>query len=308
MKISIKNLVFLGTLLFGLFTSEAGADELRVVTTIPDLADIAERIGGDQVSVTSLAKGTENIHAVQLRPSHLVKMNKADLFIEMGLSLEHAYVPGLLLAARNSKIEPGKPGFVNCSDGWEALDVPVRISRADAADIHPMGNPHYNLDPAGGRHIADRILEGLVRVRPESEEYFRERHAAYGRELEEAAKRWKKLAEQFAGEKVVIYHRSFSYFAKATGLEIAGELEPKPGVPPSPRDLARAIELIEREGVTLILTGRWSNNKSVRFVAEKTGVRVLEIPIMVKGVPRVDSWIGMMDFLHEKIAEHHRGE
>lgn len=292
-------------ILASIASSLPAADELQVVATIPDLADIARRIGGDEVEVVSLAKGTESIHSVQIRPSHLVKMNRADLFLEMGLSLEHAYVPELLRAARNPDIEAGAPGFVNCSEGWKPVEVPEVISRADAADVHPMGNPHFNLDPAGGGHIAARILEGLVRVRPEKETYFRERHAAYLRELDEAAKRWAKLTETIRGHKVVIYHRSFSYFARATGLIIAGELEPKPGVPPSPKDLARAIELIEREGVTLILTAKWSNNKSVRFVAEKTGAKVLEIPIMVKGVKRADSWIAMIDFLHEQIAAHY---
>jgi len=247
MKVSIKTIALLVLLLGGAPAAEATPDELEVVTTIPDLADIAERIGGDRVSVSSLAKGTQNIHSVQIRPSHLVKMNKADVFIEMGLSLEHAYVPGLLQAARNEKIDPGQPGFINCSEGWKPVEVPEQISRQEAADLHPMGNPHYNLSPDGGRHIADRILEGLSRVQPASEGYFRKRHAAYVKELDEAKKRWAKLAKKLKGEKVVIYHNSFTYFSRAAELDVVDMLEPKPGVPPTPTSLAKTIAKIREE-------------------------------------------------------------
>ena len=282
--------------------SSVGMERLRVVTTIPDLADIANELGGDRVEVLSIAKGTQNIHAVPLKPSVLVAVSRADLFLEMGLSLEHAYVPALLRKARNPKIQPGEPGFVNCSDGWKAINVPDEISRAAAADIHPQGNPHFNLDPEGGAHIARAVLSGLVRVDPEGREYYEERHARYTERLEEAGKRWKELGAKLAGKKVVTYHPDFSYFAERYSMQVVGTVEPKPGVPPSPKDLARLVEQMKSEGCTLVLTARWSNNKNVRFVAEKAGAKVLEVPIMVGGVSGVDSWIAMMDFLHESLV------
>ena len=278
-------------------------DELAVVTTIPDLEDIVREIGGDRVEVHSLARGTENIHAVVVRPSDLVKMSRADLFVQIGLSLEHAYVPGLLQRCRNPRIQPDQPGFVNASDGWQALDVPATLSRGLSADLHPAGNPHMNLDPSAGGFLAQRILEGLGRVDPDSREYYEKRHAAYVQELARAGERWAALAERSRGGRVVTYHSDFTYFVRSRGIEVVATLEPKPGVPPTPRDLARVIETMKSEGVDVILTAKWSNDKSVRFVAEKTGARVLELPVMVGGSPEATSWIAMMDFLHERLAD-----
>jgi ABC-type Zn uptake system ZnuABC Zn-binding protein ZnuA len=290
------------SLLVSLLTSASAAAELRVVTTIPDLADIVREIGGDRVRVDSLAKGTMNIHSVPLRPSALVKVNKADLFVQMGLSLEHSFVPGLLMGARNRRIEPSAPGFVNCSVGWEAIDVPAEVDRGQTADIHPEGNPHFNLDPRSGRHMARQVLDGLVRVDPGSKDYYEERHAAYVEKLEAAETRWEAMAEKMRGTEVVTYHFDFDYFARSRGMVVVDTIEPKPGVPPAPRDLAQIIALMKEKGVKLVLTAKWSNNKSVRFVAQKAGARVLELPVLVGGVEGTETWIGMMDHLHDRLA------
>jgi len=281
----------------------AGDDGLRVVVTIPDLADIAREIGGDRVDdLYTLAKGTMNVHSVPVRPSAVVKMNKADLFVQIGLSLEHAYVPGLLLGSRNDAIQPGAAGFVNCSVGWEPIQVPPTLDRSVSADVHPQGNPHMNLDPKSGRHMAQRILEGFLAVDPDHAEDYRARHAAYVARIARAEERWEALAVPLHGAKVVTYHRDFAYFARATGMEVVCTLEPKPGVPPTPSDLARVVETMKAEGVRVILTARWANGKAVRFAAEKTGATVLEAPVMVEGVPEAKTWIGMMDFLYERLG------
>ena len=276
--------------------------QLKVVATIPDLVDIAQEIGGEHVTVTGIAKGTENIHSVSIRPSHLAAVNRADVLIQIGLSLEHAYVPSLLEKGRNPRIQPGTPGFINCSEGWAALDVPDEISRGDAADIHPLGNPHMNLDPRGGRHIATRIRDGLVRADPEHAAAFERNFAAYGKKLDAAEARWEKLAAKLKGKKIAVYHNDFTYFARSRGMEIVASVESKPGVPPSPGDLAETVKVLRREGVKVLLSAKWSNNKDVRFVAEKAGARVVEIPIMVNGVPGADTWIGMMDTLHRSLV------
>jgi ABC-type Zn uptake system ZnuABC Zn-binding protein ZnuA len=281
----------------------AASAQLRVVATIPDLADVAREIGGDLVDVKTIAKGTENVHSVSIRPSDLVAVNRADVLIQVGLSLEHAYVPGLIEKARNKRILPGAPGFVDCSEGWEAIDVPDEISRGAAADVHPLGNPHMNLDPRAGRHLAERIREGLARADPEHAEAYAQNHAAYVRKLDVAEKRWAELGAKLKGAKVALYHRDFTYFARRYGMEVVATVEPKPGVPPSPRDLAGIVEVLRREEVKLVLTAKWSNNKDVRFVADKAGARVLEIPILVGGVAGADSWIDMMDVLHTSLVD-----
>ena len=281
----------------------AGADELSVVATVPDLADIARAIGGDRVDVTSITKGTMNMHAVPLKPSTLIAVNRADLFLQMGLSLEHAYVPGLLQRAKNARIQPGKPGFVNCSEGWKPLDVPESLSRIRGTDLHPLGNPHFNLDPRGGKHIADRILEALLRVDPDGADDHRARHARWSEGYEASFLRWKELGERLRGQKVVAYHRDFTYFLRFHGIELVGTLEAKPGVPPTPNGLLGLINRMQDENVSVILTARWSNNKTVRFVAEKTAAVIVEAPIMVGGVPGADTWLTMMDSLHESVAK-----
>jgi len=281
----------------------AGASaQLKVVATIPDLADIAREIGGELVEVTTIAKGTENIHSVSIKPSHLVAVDRADVLLEIGLALEHAYVPALLEKGRNPRIRPGAPGFVNCSEGWQPLDVPSQVSRSEGADLHPLGNPHMNLDPRAGRHFADRILEAFSRVDPAHEADYKRNHAAYVAKLDAAGKRWAEIGEKLKDKQVAIYHDDVTYFVRAYGMDVVARIEPKPGVPPTPRDLAATVEKLRAAGVKVILTAKWSNNKDVRFVAEKAGAQVVEVPVMVGGVEGAGSWIQMMDRLHASIA------
>lgn len=277
--------------------------KLAVVATIPDLADLARQIGGDRVDVLSLAKGTENVHRVALRPSGLVAVGRAELFLQVGLSLEHAFVPGLLEAARNSRLEPGKPGLVTVSDGFEALEVPADVSRSDAADVHPMGNPHMNLSPAAGRHMAGRVLAGLIGVDPEGKDIYAANHRRYLEALTEAEARWAKLGERLKAKKIVVYHREFSYFAAAYGMEVVGEVEPQPGVPPTPSHLAGLVKAIQEHDVRAVVTASWSNDRNVRFLGERTDAVALELPTMVGGTKRSGSWIALMDELHERLAD-----
>lgn len=277
-------------------------DTLRVVTTIPDLEDLVERIGGDRVEVESIARGQENIHSVPVKPSSLVSVNRADVFVQIGLSLEHAYVPGLLEAGRNKRIQPGQPGFVNTSAGWEAIDVPAEISRGRSADIHPQGNPHINLSLHGGRFLAQRVLEGLVRVDPGSADAYRARHAAYARELDVAEERWTAARAKLVGRKVVTYHTEFAYFARDTGLVIATTIEARAGVPPTAADLARVIETMKRDDIGVIVTPRWSNNDSVQFIADRTGARIVEVPTMVQTKGEPSTWISLIDILLQRLG------
>ena len=271
------------------------ADELDVLATIPDLGDVAEAIGGERVDVTTVARGTENVHAVALRPSTMVAANRADLFLQVGLSLEHAWVPGLLERSRNRAIQPGQPGFVNTSDGFPAIQVPDVVSRSQAVDLHPNGNPHINLDPRAGRHFADAVLTGLVRVDPRHEQGYRERHAAYLERLSAAEERWSETLAALEGTRVVAYHGEFAYLAAAAGIEVVDLLEPKPGVPPTPGHLAEVIATMRKERVGVVLTAKWSNGSAVERVAEATGATVVELPTMVRGARGVETWIELID-------------
>jgi len=282
-------------------STTAPAETLRVVTTLPDLADIAREIGGDRVDVQSIYKGKENTHALTAKPSHLVAMSKADVFIQVGLSLETSFVPGLLEAARNKRIQPGAPGFVTVSAGWEPLDVPSSVSRK-AGDVHPQDNPHMNLDPRAGEFMADRILAGFIAVDPAGESVYRSRHADYVKRVQAAKARWDALGASWKGKKVVVYHQEYDYLIAYYGMELEGKIEPKPGIAPTPNHVAELIDAMKRDHAEAILTAIWSNNDTVARIAEKTGAKAVEVPNMCGGLPGTDTWIGMMDVLHQRLA------
>lgn len=297
-----RTLLGLAILMLLVPASAGPRERLKVVTTIPDLADLVREIGGERVEVSSIARGLENLHAVSARPSHLVAMSRADLFVEVGRSLEVGFVPGLLENARNERIRPGKPGFVNISEGWEMLDVPAELSRK-AGDIHPQGNPHLNLDPRAGRHMAERVLAGLVGVDPASKDAYQARFEAYGMRLAEAEARWEAAAADWKGRKVVVYHQEYGYLALAHGIEILASIESKPGIPATPNHMADVIAAMKAQGCKVILTASWSNGKDVARVAEATGATVVELPNQCGGLKGAESWIGMMDLIHARMAK-----
>jgi len=276
-------------------------EALRVVTTLPDLADIAREIGGERVSVQSLYKGKENTHSLTAKPSHLVALSKADVFIQVGLSLEMSFVPGLLESARNRRVQPGAPGHVTVSAGWKALDVPTSVSRK-AGDVHPQGNPHMNLDPRAGEFMAERILAGLLAVDPAGEALYERRHADYVERVRAARARWDALGANWKEKKIVVYHQEYDYLAECYGLAIVGKIEPKPGIPPTPNHVAELVAAMKREHAAAILTAFWSNNDTVERIAEESGAAVVELPNMCGGLPGTETWIGMMDVLHQRLA------
>ncbi len=280
----------------------AASGPLRVVTTLPDLADITRRIGGDRVEVTALTKGRENLHHVSARPSHLVALSRADVLVQVGLSLEMGFLPGLLENANNPKIRPGMPGFVNVSVGWDPLNGPTVVTRKDG-DVHPDGNPHLNLDPRGGRQMAARILAGLVAVDPAGKAAYEARAAEYGQELDAAEARWDAAAKTWAGRRIVTYHMEYDYLARRYGLEIVGTIESKPGIPPTPGHVAQLVAKMKAADARVILTAPWSNSGEVERIAEATVAKVVELPNQCGGIDRTDTWIAMMDLMHERLAQ-----
>ena len=282
-------------LLCTLLTSATRAeDPLRVVATVPDLEDIAKVIGGERVELSCLSKGSENLHNVRVRPSMMVSIRRADVLLQSGLSLESTWLPSLLLTARNSKLQPGQPGLVNCSEDWPAIQVPQSLSR-QGGDLHPNGNPHFNLDPAAGAHIAQRIAAALTEIDPLGEELYAKNLESYLKAIQAREARWKALVEGLKGKRVAVYHQEFGYLAQFAGIEVAISIESKPGIPPTPRDVARVVGELREKDVEVILTASWSNNRIVADIAEKSGARVLELPTQVGGATWAKTWIELVD-------------
>ena len=277
------------------------AKALKVVATIPDLADFAQRIGGERVEIKTLSKGTENLHNVHVRPSMLIALSRADLFLEMGLSMEAAWLPELLVRSGNDAIQPGSKGFQNCSVGWTAIDVPDSLSRKEG-HLHPEGNPHFNLDPRAGRHLATTVHAALVRVDPGGEEFYDANLKTTLKALEVAEARWAKLGKQWKGKQVCVYHTEFNYFAQRYGMQLAVSIEPQPGIPPTPGDVARVVKEMREQEVGVILTAAWSNNRQVADIARKAEAQVIELPNQVKGADWAPDWIQFQDGLHARIA------
>lgn len=280
----------------------APAAKLDVVATTPDLAFFAESIGGDRVDVKSLAKGRENMHALVVKPRTIVAMSRADLLLENGLSLESTWLPDLILASRNKALSYETGGRVNCGADFEPLEVPTTLSRKEG-DVHPEGNPHFTLSPTAGRHIASRVLAGLIALDPEGRELFESRHAALTKHLDKAEARWALYRPLFDGKPAVVYHQEFDYLVDYLGLEIVATLEPKPGIAPTPAHIARVIGVIEKHEVPVVLTAPWSNNRSASAVAAKSGAEVLELPALVGGASFATDWFTLIDGSLERLCE-----
>ena len=278
-----------------LAVSATGADKLKVVTTIPDLADMTRQIGGDQVDVTSLATGVEDIHAVPMKPSFAVRLNRADAVVLLGLEAEHAFLPALLEAARNPKILRDAPGYIDCSVYITPLEVPTRIDRA-LGDQHPMGNPHYNADPVMAKEAARAIADGLSRLRPEHEADFKKNLAAFEEKLDAAIARWEREAAPLRGKKLVSYHPDLIYFAERFGMEPVGTIEIRAGVDPTPGHIADLEERMRREKVDLVVRELHYPAGLAETVARATGAKLVELPVMVGGVPEAKDYISFIDY------------
>ena len=278
-----------------LAVSATGAAKLKVVTTIPDLADMTRQIGGDQVDVTSLATGVEDIHAVPMKPSFAVRLNRADAVVLLGLEAEHAFLPALLEAARNPKILRDAPGYIDCSVYITPLEVPTRIDRA-LGDQHPMGNPHYNADPVMAKDAARAIADGLSRLRPEHEADFKKNLAAFEEKLDAAIARWEREAAPLRGKKLVSYHPDLIYFAERFGMEPVGTIEIRAGVDPTPGHIADLEERMRREKVDLVVRELHYPAGLAETVARATGAKLVELPVMVGGVPEAKDYISFIDY------------
>lgn len=272
------------------------AAQLNVITTTEDLAAIAREIGGDRIKVEALAKGYQDPHFVEAKPSFVIKLHRADLLILVGRELEAAWLPALITQSRNAKIQPGAAGYLDASRNARILDIPTgQITRA-MGDVHPLGNPHYWLSPDNGRRIAHVIEQKLAELQPAGAAFFAARFADFDRRLGEAEKRWTAMFAPYKGVKVVTYHRSWPNFAEAFGLNVVGYVEPKPGIPPSPSHTLSLIQEMKRQDVRLILVEPYFDLKTPERVAAGTGAKVVVLLPSVGGLEPVKTYFDLFDY------------
>jgi ABC-type Zn uptake system ZnuABC Zn-binding protein ZnuA len=278
------------------------ADRLNVVASTLDMADIARQIGGDRVDVYAISTGKYDLHFFDPRPSQVMKLRKADALIVGGLDVD-VWIQPLIEASRNSRIRFGAVGYVDPSDGVRPIQVPKGRIDGALGDVHPYGNPHYWVTRENVEVVVENIAKGLTRVSPEDADYFAQNKAAYLERVDEVFERLHARLEPFKGTKVIQYHRSWDYFCNEFGLEIVGDLEPKPGIPPSPSHLEDVVSFARHEGAKLMLIEPYYPKRPVEFVARETGAKVLRLPFYTGGREGVDGFLDNLSYNVEQIVE-----
>jgi zinc/manganese transport system substrate-binding protein len=270
--------------------------KLNVITTTEDLASIAREVGGDRIAVDSIAKGYQDPHFVEAKPSFILKLQKADVLVVVGRELEIGWLPPLIQQSRNAKIQPGAEGYVDASGQAKILEIPQgQITRA-MGDVHPLGNPHYWLDPENGKIIAREIVAKLSQQRTNDKVYFEQRLVDFTNRLSDAEKRWAATMAPYKGLKVVTYHRSFPNFTDRYALDVIGYVEPRPGIPPSPSHTLELMQEMKRQNVKIIIIEPYFDSKTPNSIARETGAQVIVLAPSVGGVKEVTDYFKLFDY------------
>lgn len=297
----MKKIFLITWLIFPIGITTLYPKEIFVVTTTEDLADLTKAVGGDKVKVVSLSYGYQDPHLVEPRPSMVVQLKKADLFVRIGMDLD-TWADSLIATAKNPKITYTADGYVDASLGILRLEVPTGKVDASMGDIHIYGNPHYWLDPENAKVITKNILDGLCRVSPENSEYFKNNRNRFIEKLDKSINIWYEKMSRFKGKKFVSYHKTWPYFAKRFNLEIIATIEPKPGIPPSPAYLNHLINLINKEKPEMILHEMFYPKKTSEMVAKETQTKLVILPTSVGGVKEVKDYISLFDYIINNIT------
>lgn len=268
---------------------------LKVVATTPEYGAIAHAIGGDHVTVMTLAKPTEDPHFVDAKPSHIVTLNRADVLIEGGADLEIGWLPPLIEGARNAKINAGAPGHVRASEGIQLLDVPAALDRS-LGDLHAAGNPHFMMDPRNAATVAKHVADVFCQLDAASCPAYTAALGAFNGALDAKMKDWTAALAPFKGKPIVTYHPTWRYFAQRFGLVSETYLEPKPGIPPSPPHLAEVIAKMTAEKIPIVLVEPFQSRKTAESVAAKSGATVVDVCQFPGGIPGTEGdYLALLD-------------
>ncbi len=286
-------------ILFAFYCSPLMA-KINIITTSQDLKSIVEAVGKEEVNVEALAPSNFDLHIIEPRPSMVFKLKKAHMIVKIGLDLD-MWVDSLINAAKNEKLFYGRDGYVDASIGIELMQKPQGKLDASMGDIHLFGNPHYWLDPSNGKIIARNIKDGLIRIKPEKKEYFEKNYIEFCNKLDLKITEWKEKMKRFKDKKIITYHNSWVYFAKAFNLEVIANIEPKPGIPPNANHIAYLFELIRKENINIIIVDNFYPLKAPQHLSKKTGAKVIVVPSSVGGDAKAVDYISLFDTIIEKI-------
>jgi len=292
------------TLLLALCAPPAGAEnKLNIITATTDLAALAQEIGGDKVDAESIARGYQDPHFVEAKPSFLLKLRHADLLIIVGLELEIGWLPPLISQSTNPKIQVGAPGYFDASRFARILEIPTGVVTRAEGDVHPLGNPHYWLDPDNGLRIAKGIQNKLSEMRPNDATYFAQRYDSFEQRLKQAEQKWIADMKPYAGRKVVTYHRSWPNFSEHFGLDVVGYVEPRPGIPPSPQHTVELIGMMRRDSVKIIVVEPYFDLKTPNAIARDTGAQVVVLMPSVGGEKEITDYFKLFDYDIAKLKQ-----
>ena len=280
----------------GLFASQAAAQNVNVMTSTEDLAALVREVGGSRVQVESIARGYQDPHYVEAKPSFLLKLSKADLLVLIGLQLEVGWLPRLVTQSRNSKIQVGAPGYLDASTVASILEKPTGPVTRAMGDVHPLGNPHYWLEPSNGRRIAQAIQQKLSQLDPPGAAAYAQQYQDFDRRLTAAEKRWDAEMAPLQGTEVITYHNSWPNFSERFGFRVVGYVEPKPGIPPPPSHILAVIQQIRQDNIQLILVEPYFDEKTPQAIARQAGAQVVTLLPSVGGVPDVKTYFDLFDY------------
>jgi ABC-type Zn uptake system ZnuABC Zn-binding protein ZnuA len=276
--------------------SSRAAGKLNVITATQDLASIASEIGGDRITVEAIAKGYQDPHFVEPKPSFLLKLRNADLLAVVGLQLEIGWLPPLITQSGNSKIQVAANGYLDMSQFCQILEIPTQQVTRAMGDVHPLGNPHYWLDPENGRRIAKAFQNKFSEMRNGDSAYFAQRYADFDKRLTDSEKRWEAAMAPYRGRKVVTYHRSFPNFCERFGMTVVDYVEPRPGIPPTPSHTLEVINTMKRDNIKLILVEPYFDMRTPNAIAQATGGTALVLLPSVGGVKEVSNYFELFDY------------
>lgn len=276
--------------------------KLNVVATTPDFGAIAQEIGGGEIELTVLVKPTEDPHFVDAKPSHKVKLNRADVLIEGGAELEMGWLPALLEGARNPRLGAGKPGRISCAQGISLLEVPSELDRS-RGDIHAMGNPHFMTDPLNGKKVAKHITTVFCQLDPKAADHYKNNLKEFEGKLDRKLSEWRGMLAPYRGKALVTYHNYWKYFGQQFGFPMELYLEPKPGLPPTPSHLARVITRMKSESVKVIIVQPYQNPRTAQTVANRSGAVRVDFPSFPGGSQETQGYVEWMDFLVKALVK-----